>query len=45
MKNKVDPELCDWYKGPTFIDILEKLPLPAGRSADGPLRIPVLDKL
>lgn len=40
----VPPELCDWYKGPNFFDIVDSLPIPE-RNPDGPLRIPVLDKM
>jgi len=33
---------CPWYKGPTFMGLLNKMkPIP--RDVDGPLRIPVLD--
>lgn len=45
MKDKVDPEVCNWYKGPSLVEILEALPLPAGRDANAPLRIPILDKV
>lgn len=26
LKNKVDPKVCPWSKGPSFLDFLEKLP-------------------
>jgi len=32
-----------WYQGPTFFEILDKLPTP-NRDPEGPVRIPVLDK-
>lgn len=35
---------CNWYKGPTFMQILEDLPLET-RFPNGPLRIPILDKM
>jgi len=35
---------CAWYKGPTLIEILDNLPLEE-RNPNGPLRIPVLDKM
>jgi peptide chain release factor subunit 3 len=35
---------CNWYTGPTFMDILENLPLEE-RFPVGPLRIPILDKM
>lgn len=40
----IDPKLCDWYKGPTFVEILDILQLEQ-RHPNGPLRIPVLDKM
>lgn len=35
---------CNWYNGPTFMEILDKLTLEK-RYPDGPLRIPILDKM
>lgn len=32
-----------WYKGPTFFEVLENLPVPP-RDPEGPVRMPVLDK-
>jgi len=43
IKEPVSQAVCSWYKGPTLLQALEKIPLPK-RSATGPLRIPVLDK-
>jgi peptide chain release factor subunit 3 len=37
-------EACKWYKGPTLIKLLNDLPV-AKPDPDGPIRIPVLDKL
>lgn len=37
-------ERCDWYKGDTLFDKFNKVPVPI-RNPDGPIRIPVLDKL
>ena len=37
-------QTCNWYKGPTFMDILEDLKLEE-RYPKGPLRIPILDKM
>lgn len=34
---------ASWYKGPTFLDVLDGLSLPH-RDPEGPVRIPVLDK-
>lgn len=45
MKDKVEDSVCNWYKGPSLIEILESLPLPEGRDPTNPLRIPVLDNL
>ena len=36
--------ICNWYKGPPLIEILDKLPVEY-RDPNGPLRIPVLDKM
>lgn len=36
-------EVCPWYDGPCFIEILDNMPIEA-RDPNGPLRIPVLDK-
>ena len=44
IKNKVDPKTCGWYQGHTLIDILDNIKL-AKKSSEGPLRIPVLDKM
>lgn len=44
IKNKVDPRTCGWYQGNTLIDILDNIKL-TKKSPDGPLRIPVLDKM
>ena len=35
---------CTWYKGPTLMEILDNLPVET-RYANGPLRIPILDKM
>lgn len=37
-------EVCGWYQGPTFFEIVENLPVPE-RKAEGALRVPVLDKM
>ena len=44
IKEPVKSNVCNWYNGPTFIDIIDNLELPP-RDPDGPLRIPVLDKM
>ena len=37
-------EVCDWYNGPPLVHLIDKLPL-APRDPNGPLRLPVLDKM
>jgi len=44
LKEPVAKTVCNWYQGPTFLDIIDDLELPP-RDANGPLRIPVLDKM
>jgi peptide chain release factor subunit 3 len=41
---KVPSEKCDWYKGKTLMEIIDKLPV-ENRDTKGPLRIPILDKM
>lgn len=41
---KVPKEVCKWYKGPPLMDILDDLKLDP-RQAQGPLRIPIIDKM
>lgn len=43
MKEKASSHKCPWYKGPTFLELLDVLELPP-RNEKGPLRIPVLDR-
>jgi peptide chain release factor subunit 3 len=38
------PTVCNWYTGPTLLQVLDDLELPP-RDANGPLRIPILDKM
>src|SRR3569833_2802840 len=44
LKDPVKPTTCSWYNGKSFIQILEDLELPK-RDPNGPLRIPILDKM
>jgi peptide chain release factor subunit 3 len=44
LKDKVSPEVCPWWKEGSFLDILDQLP-PLERDEQGPLRIPILDKM
>jgi len=39
----VSKHKCPWYQGPSLLDLIDSLPLPA-RDDNLPLRIPVLDK-
>eukprot|EP01088_Endostelium_zonatum_P018424 TRINITY_DN5911_c0_g1_i1.p1 TRINITY_DN5911_c0_g1~~TRINITY_DN5911_c0_g1_i1.p1 ORF type:complete len:554 (-),score=169.00 TRINITY_DN5911_c0_g1_i1:181-1842(-) len=43
MLTRLEPGVCPFYNGPSFIETLETVPLPK-RSATGALRIPILDK-
>ena len=43
MKEGIKDPKGSWYKGPTFFEVLDNLPLPQ-RDPEGPVRIPVLDK-
>jgi len=40
----VSSERCSWYTGDTLFDKFNKVPIPP-RNTDGPVRMPVLDKL
>lgn len=40
----VEKDVCPWYNGPTLIEALDALPVEK-RNPDGPVRIPVLDKM
>lgn len=41
---EVAPEsVCPWYRGPSFIDYLDTLPS-ISRTAEGPVRIPIIDR-
>lgn len=44
IKDRVDKSVCNWYDGPSLTELVDGLPLPV-RCPDGPLRIPVLDKI
>jgi len=43
MTTRLEPGLCPFYNGPSFIETLDVVPLPK-RPSTGALRIPVLDK-
>jgi peptide chain release factor subunit 3 len=37
-------EKCNWYKGPSLLEVLDQIELEK-RFPEGPLRIPILDKM
>jgi len=41
---RVDPQKCSWYKGPTFLELMDTVELDT-RYPEGPLRVPILDKM
>ena len=41
---KVESKVCNWYDGPTFIELLDQIPLEP-RFPKGPLRVPIIDKM
>lgn len=43
IKDPIDEAVCPWYRGPCFIEYLEKLPV-INRTISGPLRMPIIDK-
>jgi len=44
IERTIDPKVCNWYQGKYFLEILDDLPVPS-RDPNGPLRVPVLDKM
>ena len=40
---KVDPKVCNWYTGPTLLEVIDTVQL-MPRFPAGPLRLPILDK-
>lgn len=44
IKDPVSKTVCGWYQGPTLLEILDGLEVPP-RDPEGPLRIPILDKM
>lgn len=44
LKDRVSTEVCPWYNGPSLVELVDALPLEE-RYQDGPLRVPVLDKM
>jgi peptide chain release factor subunit 3 len=44
LKDPIGKNVCNWYNGKSLIDILDGLELPS-RDPNGPIRIPILDKM
>ena len=43
LKDRAPEGVCPWYQGPSLFEILDAIEI-VGRDANGPLRLPVLDK-
>nr|XP_027199766.1 eukaryotic peptide chain release factor GTP-binding subunit ERF3A-like [Dermatophagoides pteronyssinus] len=43
LRDVADEKLCPWYRGPSFLDYLDKLPS-FKRQIEGPFRMPIVDK-
>jgi peptide chain release factor subunit 3 len=43
MKVRLDPAVCDWYKGPSFLELIDGIEME--RKYDGPLMMPITDKI
>lgn len=43
MFHQVTEEICPWYRGPSFIQLIDELPS-LNRKMDGPFIMPVVDK-
>lgn len=43
LKETPDENLCDWYRGPSFLQYIDMLPS-LNRPVEGPFRMPVVDK-
>ncbi|KAL6775982.1 EFG3 [Auxenochlorella protothecoides x Auxenochlorella symbiontica] len=42
IKDRVDPKLCPWYKGPSLFEVLDNVE-PALRDVYAPFRMPIMD--
>lgn len=40
----VEKSTCNWFNGPTLLDILDNMPIEP-RNCEAPVRVPVLDKM
>jgi len=45
IKDPLDGPGASWYKGKPLLTILDEIPVDEGRDPEGPLRIPILDKM
>ncbi|RKO96586.1 hypothetical protein CAUPRSCDRAFT_7958, partial [Caulochytrium protostelioides] len=43
IKDRVDPKICNWYDGPSLIELLDNMKL-TERVSSGPLMLPISDK-
>jgi len=43
MKERVDPKICDWYKGPSLLEFLDAMP-DFSRDISGPLKMLISDR-
>ncbi|CAG2172911.1 unnamed protein product, partial [Oppiella nova] len=43
LKEPIDESVCSWFRGPSFLDYIDALPV-WSRRVDGPFRLPVVDK-
>lgn len=41
---KVTEQICPWYEGKTLVEYLDSVRVPE-RNAEGPLRIPIIDRM
>ena len=42
IKTKISTNICNWYKGPSLLELFEQIPVPV-RKKSGPLRVPIHD--
>ncbi|KAJ1971074.1 translation termination factor GTPase eRF3 [Dimargaris xerosporica] len=43
LKDPIDPSVCNWYSGPTLLDLLDSMQA-VDRKLNGPLRLPITEK-
>lgn len=42
LKDRLDPAVCDWYQGPSLLELLDTMEI--SRKYDGALMFPISDK-